>query len=721
MRKILLTLLVLILPSAATVFLYFAINTRPATTSRNAIGKVTTLAGTGQPGTDDRPGVQASFSEPFGIAVDRRGNVIVADGGQANRIRRISPDGKVETIAGSTEGYVDRPGRSAAFNTPSGMALDKKGNLIIADTSNNRIRKLASDGAVSTLAGSGATGHKDGLASEAQFDGPVGIALDAQGNIVVADTYNDLIRKVSPDGQVTTIAGAGLPGFKDGPAADAQFDTPCGVAVDAQGNIIVADTGNRALRKITPQGEVITLSDSQGAPLRAGRPLALAVTHDGFLFVADESNGRIYRITPELEISNFAGSETGFAEGTGGAARFNSPSGIALDNAGNVYVADTRNYLIRKISPVPQPANGLAAASEPGPFIQLPGENTYAVPDSIIPRISADQLGIAQPFPWPLNPQDGLREVTGVIGEARGAPDGTALDHLHSGADIRGNLGEATLSVLDEKVCSPVPNWGLGSLGEGIQVGLISYIHIRVGRDMNDEVQSPERFKPVTDEMGKIIRIRVRRGTRFRVGDFIGTLNRLYHVHLNFGPWNAQANPLQLPFAGFKDTVVPVIEPDGIEVLDSEGRPFEQKRDGRLIISGDVDIVATAYDRVDDNLSTRKLGLYRAGYQLLKEDGMPAPGFEESVINIDFHRLPPDNRSVSLVYAPGSGVSAYGTPTKFRYIVTNRVRDGEARDGFLRTSALASGNYVLRIIAEDFLGNRASGASTEIAITIKNP
>ncbi|MCI0488211.1 MAG: SMP-30/gluconolactonase/LRE family protein [Blastocatellia bacterium] len=720
MRKILLTLLVLLLPSVATVFLYYAIKTKPTATSRDAIGRVTTLAGAGHPGIEDGPASQASFSDPFGVVSDRRGNIIVADGGQSNRIRRITPEGKVETIAGSTEGFADGRARSAAFNTPSGIAVDKRGNLIIADTSNNRIRKLTFDGSVSTVAGSGATGYKDGPAADAQFDGPIGVALDAQGNIFVADTYNDLIRKISPDGQVTTFAGAGSPGFKDGPAAAAKFDTPCGIAVDGQGNIFVADAGNRAIRKITPQGEVTTLSDPQGAPLAVGRPIALTVTHDGFLFVADESDGRIYRITPESQVSIFAGSETGFADGTGSAARFNGPSGIALDSAGNLYVADRRNHSIRKISPAPQASNGSATTQEPGPFVQPSNENTSAASDSIIPRISADLPGIDQNFPWPLNPQGRQREVTGVMGEARGAPDGTALDHLHSGIDIRGNFGEAALSVFDEKVSSPVPNWDLGSLGEGIQIGLMSYIHIRVGRDMNDEVLSPDRFKPLTDEAGKVIRVRVRRGTRFRVGDFIGTLNRLYHVHLNFGPWNAEANPLQLPFLDFKDTVAPVVEPDGIEVLDSTGRPFEQKRDGRLIIRGDVDIVVTAYDRADGNTSARKLGLYRVGYQLLKEDGTPAHGFEEPIINMQFHRMPPGNRPAFLVYAPGSGVSAYGTPTKFRYIVTNRVRDGEARDGFLRTAGLESGNYILRIIAEDFAGNRASGASAELAIAIES-
>ena len=217
----------------------------------------------------------------------------------------------------------------------------------------------------------------------------------------------------------------------------------------------------------------------------------------------------------------------------------------------------------------------------------------------------------------------------------------------------------------------------------------------------------------------------MRRGARFRVGDFLGTLNRLYHVHLNLGPWNAIANPLQLPFADFKDTVAPLIEANGIEVVKAvaaSGQPdeaFTEKRNGRLVVTGDVKILVTAYDRVDGNVASRKLGLYRAGYQLLHEDGSPVAGFEQPLINIEFNRLPPNDEDVTMAYAVGSGVSAYGTPTRFRYIVTNRVRDGQARAGLLRTSQLAPGNYLIRILAEDYAGNRASGKATELAITVQ--
>jgi hypothetical protein len=295
-----------------------------------------------------------------------------------------------------------------------------------------------------------------------------------------------------------------------------------------------------------------------------------------------------------------------------------------------------------------------------------------------------------------------------------------ALHHLHSGLDIRGNVGDPVLSVVDEKVSSPIPAWDYDGSSEGIHVGLMSYIHIRVGRDKEDQIQDPARFKNRVDESGAVIGIRVRRGVRFRVGAFLGTLNNLYHVHMNLGPWNGQANPIQFPFTKLTDTTPPVVERDGIEAVSSTGEPLKQVRDGRVMLSGDVDILVTAYDKVDGNASRRKLGLYRLGYQLLTDAGGVVKGFEEPVINIDFERMPPDDESVFVAYAEGSGVSAYSGVTRFKYIVTNRVRDGEARDGVLRTSALAPGNYRVRIIAEDYAGNRATGDTTELRVAVEN-
>jgi sugar lactone lactonase YvrE len=730
MRKSFIVIAVLALLGVAAFFAYRLV-TKPKPTDPQTVGNVTTLAGTGAPGSRDGAHDAASFTDPFGVAVDRRGNVLVSDGA-TNRIRLITPQGEVKTIAGSGEGYADGPAAEAQFNTPSGIAFDRDGNLLIADTSNNRIRKLSADyQTVSTVAGSGVAGFKDGAANDAQFDGPIGIGVDGQGSVYVADTYNDRLRKITPAGNVTTLAGAGTPGMQDGDAATAMFDTPCGVAVDAQGNLFVADTANHAIRKVDSTGEVSTVmqeatdSVNGAGPTRLRRPVGLALTHDGFLFVADEGSHHLLRIAPDGSAVQYAGREAGYKDSPD--ARFNSPMGMAVDRDGNLFVADSQNYLVRKITPVvPNKTVGIVDdLPELALFVQPPAEPPRTDASGIIPKLDASVLNVTQPFPWPVAPQNQWHEVAGVVGEARGNFNGTALDHLHAGLDVRGVMGEPCLSVYDEKVSDPLPNWGFEQTGEGGHVGAFSYIHIRVGRDANGQLRAPEKFKARLDAAGKLAAVRVRRGARFRVGDFLGTLNRLYHVHLNLGPWNAIANPLQLPFVGFKDTVPPLIEANGIEVVRADaaaGQPeqaFTEKRDGRLVVTGDVKILVTAYDRVDGNVASRKLGLYRAGYQLLREDGSPVAGFEQPLVNIEFNRLPPSDEDVTKAYAVGSGVSAYGTPTKFRYIVTNRVRDGQARVGVLRTSQLAHGNYLIRILAEDYAGNRASGRATELAITVQ--
>jgi sugar lactone lactonase YvrE len=730
MRKSLLIISILALLGVAAFFVYRYI-TKPKPTNPNATGQVTTYAGTGAPGSAEGPRHEARFGDPFGVAVDRRGNVLVSDGA-TNRLRLITPQGEVKTLAGSSEGDADGPALEAQFNTPSAIAFDAAGNLIIADTSNNRIRKLSADyQTVSTIAGSGTQGFKDGTADEAQFDGPVGVAVDRQGNIYVADAYNDRVRKITADGNVSTFASA-----LDAEGAVAiKLDTPCGVAVDALGNVFIADTGNDEIRKVTPAGEVVSLINNDFIKRTGGlvdiykmstRPIGLTATHDNFVYFTTAAGCRVGRINADESISLVAGSKAGYADGTGEQAQFNRPSGIALDREGNLFVADSQNYLVRKVTLVVPPSLSGDSASPPDLFIQPATELINNNASELIPRLDASVLNITQPMPWPVAPQHQWHEVTGVVGEARGNFNGTALDHLHAGLDVRGVMGEPCLAIYDEKVADPLPNWGFQQSGEGTHVGAFSYIHIRVGRDTSGHLQAPEKFKARLDASGKLAGVRVRRGARFRVGDFLGTLNQLYHVHLNLGPWNAIANPMQLPFVAFKDTVAPTIEPDGIEVVKAGAdlrqpeEAFKEKRDGRLIVSADVQIEVAAYDRVDGNIASRKLGLYRVGYQLLKADGSPVTGFEQPLVNIEFNRLPPEDQDVTVAYAIGSGVSAYGTPTRFKYIVTNRVRDGQARRGLLRTSQLAPGNYLIRILAEDYAGNRASGPATELPIMISH-
>jgi hypothetical protein len=322
-------------------------------------------------------------------------------------------------------------------------------------------------------------------------------------------------------------------------------------------------------------------------------------------------------------------------------------------------------------------------------------------------------------MPWPIDPQQRWHEVVATLGEVRGSYDGESRDHLHSGIDVQGPYGTTVRAIMDEKVRDPLSAWGPGDLGEGIQVGLMTYIHIRVGRNQQDEPMDDQRFMFMRDEQQRLARVRVRRGTRFRVGDALGTINRMYHVHLNYGPWDAEANPLALPFVDFSDHVNPTIERDGIRVFDQTGKQLEERRDGRLLVHGDVEIVVEAYDQVDHNAARRRLGLYKLGYQVLLPDGTPAPGFQEPRLNIEFDRLPPERDAVKIAYADSSGITVYGSATtRFLYLVTNVVRDGRALTDSWRTRELPPGDYILRIIAADYNGNQAE-TGRDVPITIE--
>jgi hypothetical protein len=214
-------------------------------------------------------------------------------------------------------------------------------------------------------------------------------------------------------------------------------------------------------------------------------------------------------------------------------------------------------------------------------------------------------------------------------------------------------------------------------------------------------------------------RVRVKRGTRFRPGEAVGTVNRMYHVHMNIGPPGGEINPLTLSPIGFSDSVAPTIEKNGIQLYDATGARLTDKRAGRLLVSGTVRIVVDGFDRTNMNASRRRLGLYEIGYQVVKADGTPAPGFEEPRINIVFNSLPRDREATKIAYAAESGITVYGSETtRFLYEVTNTVRDGRAATGVWDTSQLPKGDYVLRIIAADYSGNEAQ-ENRDVLITVQ--
>jgi sugar lactone lactonase YvrE len=662
------------------------------------------LAG-GPSGFADGKSRDARFADPFGIALDGDGNVYISDAGDNNRIRKIAADGTVTTIAGAREGFADGPSTSAAFHTPSGIAFDAAGNLYVADTGNNAIRKITPQGIVTTAAGTGKAGYRDGAAGEAQFNGPIGVAVDKQGNVYVADTYNDRIRVITPEGLVKTLAGGDRPGFQDGAGLAARFDTPCGIAVNNNGELLIADTKNNAIRKLTRDGSVTTLArtppEDHEALLR--RPMNIMPTHDGFLYVTEVAQGRILQMSPAGE---WRAVQDGAARGSDTAAHFSRPSGIAMDKRGVVYVADAAAYTIFKL------AQRATAAEAPALVRAAVATELPSTPG--IPRKAAQT-------PWPLKPQNGWHEVVGTMGEVRGNYRGESRDHFHGGVDVQAALGTPVLAVIDEKVGSPISTWGYGELNEGLSVGTMNYIHMRVGRTEKDAPLDPEKFALLTDEANRMVRVRVKRGTRFATGEVLGTVNRMYHVHLDFAPDGSGSNPLALGFPGFRDRIPPHI--DGIRLFDSSGKQLAKTRHGHVLVSREnataLSIVVDAYDQVDGNQSRRRLGLYKLGYQILGAGGTPVRGYESPIVNLEFNRLPVDREAVKIAYADASGDIAHGNgQTRFLYVVTNTVRDGIARTGSWRAADLPPGDYVLRILATDYAGNEAK-AGRDLAITIE--
>ena len=318
---------------------------------------VTTLAGS-TAGFADGTGSAARFHDPRGVAVDSSGTVYVVDNAN-HRIRKITPAGVVTTLAGSgVAGFADGTGSAAKFYWPEGVAVDSSGTVYVADNANQRIRKITPTGVVTTLAGSGVAGFADGTGTAARFNGPVSVAVDSSGTVYVADTGNHRIRKITPAGVVTTLAGSGVAGFADGTGGVAQFNQPRGVAVESSGTVYIADHYNNRVRKITSAGVVTTLAgsstqgfvDGTGSAAQFSGPYGVIVNSSGTVYVADYYNNRIRRITPAGVVTTLAGSGVGgFADGTDSAAQFNSPIGVAVDSSGTVYVGDTSNQRIRKI------------------------------------------------------------------------------------------------------------------------------------------------------------------------------------------------------------------------------------------------------------------------------------------------------------------------------------------------------------------------------------
>ncbi|MGI8787186.1 MAG: hypothetical protein ACR2HG_05430 [Pyrinomonadaceae bacterium] len=622
----------------------------------------------------------AKFGEPFGIAI--KDNSVYVSDGDAGKIWRIS---NAQNFAVLTD----------KLDTPSQIAFDKNGDLIVADSGTNTIKRVKiSNGETETIAGvENQKGFADGDARAALFNAPIGVAV-AGDAIFVADTYNDKIRKIE-NGRVSTVAGSEQ-GFADAEnGLEAKFDTPCGLAI-WNDKLLVADLGNRRLRVVETNGKTRTLAGSDGAEntrdgflYEANFVAPTAVTVDsrrGVIYIADGNSIRAVgqRFYPTVE--TITGTKRGYADGDLQQSRFNRPSGLATDENGNLFVADAENQAVRILT-------GADIGKE---LSQSEIEKRR--------RSAEDFRRLAEPR-WTYNPPENKREIAGTLGEIRGEMTGeNPAVWFHNGLDIVGGYGETARFVRTEKVLRPVAVENFATLRELIRMPTLGYIHIRLGRDSNDKVFNDSRFEFAVDEGGKLKNVRVPRGAKFQAGEAIGTLNPMNHVHLIAGRSGAEMNALDaLILPNISDSIAPKIE--RVSLYDENWNALGETGNlkSRIKLDGKTRIIVRAFDRMDGNAERRKLGVYRVGYQILREDKTPLSDVDWT---ISFKRLP-DAEAVKFVYAPGSKSGATGE-TIFNYIASNRVNGDEFREDFFDAGKLGNGNYILRVFAADYFGNMAS-------------
>lgn len=646
-------------------FVYFSTScARKSEPQRKNLTGVKTLAG-----------INREFGEPFGIVV-KDDEIYVSDGEQG-KIFRVFADGRIEILT-------DR------LDTPSQITFDKNGDLIVADSGSHTIKKINSSGEIEIVAGvENQSGFADGAARSALFNAPIGIAV-AEEKIFVADTFNDKIRLIE-NGRVSTVAG-GEKGFADGFGVQVRFDTPNGLAIWKEGRILVADAGNKRLRVIEADGKTWTLAGNGDSKLTDGflpearfvQPTAVTVNEFGAIFVADGNAVRAIgrRFFPFVE--TLSDERRGYVDGNILTSRFNRPSGLAADARGNLLVADSENQTVRIFS-----------SEDVGKEISSDDLRKL--------RYSAEEFRRLAAPRWCYDPPEKPREIAGTLGEIRGEiSDADSSVWFHNGLDVVGGYGETARFIRDEKVLNPFAAQNFGTLRELLRMPTLGYIHIRLGRDKDNKVFADKRFQFFFAESNKLSGVRIPRGAKFKAGEAIGTLNAMNHVHLIAGRSGAEINALDaLVLPGVSDSRLPFIEK--VSFFDENWREIETESGGsRINLSGKTRVVVRAYDQMDGNADRRRLGVYKIGYQILRNS---EPLFQPKW-TILFERMP-EPEAVKFVYAKGSKSGATGE-TVFNYIATNEVNGDFFRENFLETTDLPNGNYLLRVFAADFFGNTAS-------------
>ena len=371
----------------------------------DANGTVTLIAGNSRAGYsgDGGPAVNAQLNAPAGMAMDATGNLYIADS-LNNVVRQVTPSGIIGTFAGNGQvspgggpsAYGDGgPATSANLHLPMGVAADKSGNVYIADTGDNTIRIVTTDGNIATFAGDSFPSYQGdaGLATKAELHSPEDVAVDSSGNIYIADTANAYVRKVTTDGNINFIAGDGSIGYSGdgGLATSAGLIAPMALALDSSGNVYIAENGDGRIRKIDVKSGNISTVAGSGTPGFSGdgsdptkaqlnSPTGVTVDSGGNLYIADSLNRRIRKVASGGSISSLAGNGTFSYSGDGGPAikaQLNTPQGVAADSAGNFYIADTLNNVVRKVSSMePSPTSpGMAARAARATAARPPARN----------------------------------------------------------------------------------------------------------------------------------------------------------------------------------------------------------------------------------------------------------------------------------------------------------------------------------------------------------
>lgn len=696
------------------------------------LNTVTTLAGASNNKVE-----RALFGEPFGVAVGRDDTVYVSDG-ERGRIIAIAKDGATRTLIEN-------------LATPSAIALTADADaLIVAETGAHVIRRIEIKDAAVTAANTVIAGtfqqpgFIDGIKEAARFNAPVGVAVDKDNVIYVADTYNDAIRRIDKTGNVTTILkpSVNLSASETSPKS-ASLNTPCGIAVLTNGELIVADTGNNLVRFINAQGAMRSL---QGAnqDFEFSEPIGIAVDKTGsIIYVAEAGASQIKIIRVEasnnneqknqsqaksfpssssiadsqtnLKIETLSGDKAryGFADGNIAQASFARPYGIALTKREEVIVADSDNKLVRVIG-------------EAGSALQRGQSLTKDAAKALQTTVAEFRQQAAGR--WCYEPPDKRRELAATFGEVRAAVTETQDGRFHNGIDIPGAYGETVFAMRAETVLRPLAVEDTETARERLRLPQLGYIHLRIGRDKDNQAFDLNKFQIVLDDKGKPQAVRVRRGTRIHAGERIGTLNNQNHTHLIAGSYGSEMNGLAaLDLPGITDTLAPVFESNAIKLFKPDGSEFTLTNKSNAVnssatnanvktaktidVNGEVRITARVYDRMDGGAERRRLGVYRLGYQVLDGNQNPVEAFKQVRWTLTFDRLPSAARAngfgASTVYAKGSQ-AGYSPNTVFAYIITNTLQDGETTEDFWHTDELAEGNYIVRIFAEDYFGNRST-------------